>query len=62
MYNAPNGGVNRIPMRAPYLMEGQGTGPSSLTYSRGAGNYPDGWVTSVPGYNAARLAVSTYPA
>ncbi|MGC8570113.1 MAG: phytoene desaturase family protein [Caldivirga sp.] len=63
-YNVPNGDVNHIPMRAPYVLNGRpGYRTQFLNLFQGsAGNYPGGQITGVPGYNAARLAVGVYSA
>ncbi|ABP95521.1 FAD dependent oxidoreductase [Metallosphaera sedula] len=61
-YHAPGGNLNHLPMRYPYLFDGRpvkGWGyrtPVKGLYLSGAGTYPGGQVTGIPGYNVA-LAV-----
>lgn len=57
-YNVPNGDVNHIPMRSPFILsERPGyTTPIPNLFQGSAGNYPGGQVTGIPGYNAAMLA------
>ncbi|WP_287689287.1 phytoene desaturase family protein [Metallosphaera javensis (ex Sakai et al. 2022)] len=61
-YHAPAGNLNHLPMRYPYLFDGRpmkGWGyrtPVKGLYLSGAGTYPGGQVTGIPGYNVA-LAV-----
>jgi len=60
IYNVPNGDVNHLPMRVPYILENRPgyTTPFINLFQGSAGNYPGGQITGVPGYNAARLAAA----
>jgi Phytoene dehydrogenase and related proteins len=60
MYNVPNGDVNHLPMRVPYILENRPgyTTPFMNLFQGSAGNYPGGQITGVPGYNAAKLAAA----
>jgi len=59
MYILPAGNINHLPMIEPYLFDGRpvkGWGyksPIDGLYITGAGTYPGGQVTGIPGYNAA---------
>ncbi|MEM0175786.1 MAG: NAD(P)/FAD-dependent oxidoreductase [Metallosphaera sp.] len=61
-YFLPGGNLNHLPMRCPYLFDGRpvkGWGyrtPIKGLYLTGAGTYPGGQVTGLPGYNVV-LAV-----
>ncbi|QKQ99095.1 NAD(P)/FAD-dependent oxidoreductase [Metallosphaera tengchongensis] len=61
-YNLPGGNLNHLPMRPPFLFDGRpvkGWGyrtPVRGLYLTGAGTYPGGQVTGIPGRNVA-LAV-----
>lgn len=58
-YILPNGDVNHLPMREPYLFDGRPvkgwgyTTPIKGLYITGAGTYPGGQVIGVSGYNVA---------
>ncbi|AWS00271.1 phytoene desaturase family protein [Metallosphaera hakonensis] len=58
-YLAPGGNLNHLPMKYPYLFDGRpmkGWGyrtPLKGLYLSGAGTYPGGQVTGIPGYNVA---------
>jgi len=59
MYILPAGNINHLPMIEPYLFDGRpvkGWGyksPIDGLYITGAGTYPGGQVTGIPGYNVA---------
>ncbi|MUM65572.1 NAD(P)-binding protein [Acidianus infernus] len=63
IYNLPAGNLNHLPMKEPYLFDGRpekGWGyktPIKDLYLGGAGTYPGGQVSGIPGYNSARLIV-----
>ncbi|BDC17974.1 NAD(P)/FAD-dependent oxidoreductase [Acidianus sp. HS-5] len=63
IYNLPAGDLNHLPMREPYLFDGRpekGWGyktPINNLYLGGAGTYPGGQVSGIPGYNSARLII-----
>ncbi|EWG07932.1 MAG: FAD dependent oxidoreductase [Candidatus Aramenus sulfurataquae] len=58
-YFLPYGNLNHLPMAEPYLFDGRPvkgwgyTTPIKGLYLTGAGTYPGGQVTGIPGYNAA---------
>ncbi|MEM0321004.1 MAG: NAD(P)/FAD-dependent oxidoreductase, partial [Thermoprotei archaeon] len=57
------GNVNHLPMREPYLFDNRpGKGLAYRTpivglYIGGAGAYPGGQVSGVPGYNASEAII-----
>ncbi|MEM0120333.1 MAG: FAD-dependent oxidoreductase [Thermoprotei archaeon] len=63
LYNLPKGNVNHLPMREPYLFDNRpGKGLAYRTpivglYIGGAGAYPGGQVSGVPGYNASEAII-----
>jgi len=56
-YHLPGGNLNHLPMRMPYLFDGRpvkGWGyrtPLKGLYITGAGTFPGGQVTGIPGFN-----------
>jgi phytoene dehydrogenase-like protein len=66
IYNVPGGNVNHIPMAEPYLFNNRpqrGVGyrtPITGLYLGGAGTYPGGQVTGVPGYNSSNAVIEDY--
>jgi|BEDMetMinimDraft_2_1075160.scaffolds.fasta_scaffold02089_3 phytoene dehydrogenase-like protein len=54
-YNIPGGNLNHLPMRPPYLFDGRPGYRTEIEglYMGGAGSYPGGQVTGIPGFNSA---------
>jgi phytoene dehydrogenase-like protein len=66
LYNLPGGNVNHLPMKEPYLFDERpkkGMGyrtPIKGLYMGGAGTYPGGQVSGVPGYNASNAVIEDF--